>query len=82
MTFFNRSFGKLRMTKKIAELICVGVLFAPVEYDFAGIAGAHGLEGLLRFRIMKVVCNNRPDIKAALNHNYHFLPRLIPAFSR
>src|SRR5690242_5657471 len=43
----------------------------PVEDDFAGVAGAHGLEALLEFVPLEAVGDDFGDVEAGLEHDRH-----------
>src|SRR5258707_1326587 len=55
----------------------VRLTFAPVQNDFAGVAGFHQLDGFLEFGVLKVMSDYRRNIEAALDHRGHFVPLFV-----
>src|SRR5262249_31743848 len=60
-----------------SESVVDGLASAPIEHDFAGVAGFHQLDGFLELRVGEAVRDDRRDIQAALDHGGHFVPRFI-----
>ena len=50
---------------------------APVEDDFAGVAGAHGGESLLVVSPVHAVGNDAGDVEAGFEHDGHHVPGLV-----
>ena len=50
---------------------------APVEDDFAGVAGAHGVEALFIVAPVHAMCDDLGDVETALEHDRHLVPGLV-----
>src|SRR5277367_7108051 len=46
----------------------------PIQHDLAGLAGAHGLEALLKVARGQPMRDHLADIEAALQHRNHLVP--------
>jgi hypothetical protein len=50
---------------------------APIEDDFAGVAGAHGVEALFVIAPVEAVSDDLRDVETALEHDRHLVPGLV-----
>src|SRR5271154_7512989 len=48
----------------------------PIQHDLAGLAGAHGLEALLKVARGQPMRDHLADVEAALQHRDHLVPGL------
>src|SRR5204863_7399991 len=49
----------------------------PIKNHLAAVAGLHGSEALLEFRVVEAMGDHGLDVEAALQHHGHLVPRLI-----